>query len=327
MERPLVTATALRLALLGDGRWAAESLRRIRADGHDVGIVVLRRRPTDGALAVAAAELNVPVVQPAGARDPALRAALVASRPDVLVSIAYDGILGASILAIPRLAAVNFHAGRLPQYRGRNVITWALINGERELGLTAHLIDEGIDSGPILRQITLPLAWTDTYGDALERVIAAMPGVVSDTLADLARGTARAAPQDHARATYFGGRTDGDEWIDWGEPSERIHNLVRAISRPAPGARTWLGDEPVILWRAYADPAWPRYRAIPGQVVGRTPDGAIVKTGDSTLLVREVERPGYPPAPPDWPIGTRLGQNLAVVVERLMARHAPPAVV
>jgi methionyl-tRNA formyltransferase len=194
----------------------------------------------------------------------------------------------------------------LPFYRGRNVINWALINGEQEIGVTAHFVDAGIDTGDILLQHRLPVGWTDTYGDLLCRVVQIMPDLVEETVRRIA-GKSYTRHRQPEVGTYFGARGEGDEWLDWRETSVDLHNKVRAIARPGPGARTWLDVETVQVWRAYCDPAWPKYRATPGQVVGRTEAGVLVKTGDSVLLLTEVQLPGRAAAPPSWPIGTRLG--------------------
>jgi methionyl-tRNA formyltransferase len=150
--------------------------------------------------------------------------------------------------------------------------------------------------------------------------VAAFPDLVEDTLAALAAGTATRTPQDHARATYFGGRGEGDEWLDWAGSSRSLHNKVRGIARPGPGARTTVDRRPVVIWSAYWDPAWASYMATPGQVVGRDRQGAVVKTGDSVLLVKEIQEPGAAPRTPDWPIGTRLGEGLAEDVRALQQR-------
>jgi methionyl-tRNA formyltransferase len=104
-----------------------------------------------------------------------------------------------------------------------------------------------------------------------------------------------------------------------------LHNKIRAISRPAPGARTLVNGQTVLIWRAYCDPAWPAYIATPGQVVGRRPDaGVIVKTGDATLLVQEIECEGRTGAP-QWKVGTRLGASLPAPqpwLEERSAEHA-----
>lgn len=315
MERLPVTPS-LRIALFGDGLWAADTATRLHTAGHALVAVVLRRRPTDPALAARARELGVPVLQPEDVNATPVAEALYAVAPDLGVSVAYDQILRRELLGLPRLGFINAHAGKLPAYRGRNVINWAIINGETELGLTTHVIDEGIDTGPILRQCTVPIGWTDTYADLLARAIRALPDVVEQTVASLARGGAIPRPQA-GPGTYFPGRQESDEWIDWGASSEQLHNLIRAITRPGPGASAMLVGQPVRVWRAFWDPSWPRYVATPGAIVGRERgSGVLVKTGDSTLLLTEVQVGDGAPAVPRWPVGTRFQASARPVLER-----------
>ena len=312
MERPGVSA--LRVVLLGDGRWAALSLRALRDAGHDVCGVVLRECPSDGSLAAAAASAGAPTFHPRRSDVDGLQDWVGSLRPDLLVSVAFDQILRHPLRRQARLGALNFHAGKLPFYRGRNVINWAIINGETEIGLTGHWMDDGIDTGDIVLQRTLPIGWTDTYGAVLQRVTDAMPSLVVDTVTLVADGAAAGWPQRDLPGTYCGGRRPGDEWFDWSASSEYLHNFIRAITRPGPGARTSLNGEEIIVWAAFFDRAWPRYLGNPGQVVGRSADGAIVKTGDSTLLVMEAESGGGEAAVPAWPIGTRLDVGRPVVM-------------
>lgn len=320
---------ATRLVLLGDGAWATGTLQRLAADGYRVVAVLGRRSPTERGLGNTARTLGIPVLRPANVNAPEAVAQLAQLAPDLMVSVAYDQILGRDVLALPSLGTVNVHAGALPRYRGRNVINWAILNGEREVGLTVHLVDEGIDSGDILVQRMLPVGWTEGYGHVLSRVVAAVPDITAEAVAQLVAGQAVRVPQDPAAAFYVGAREDGDEWIDWSASSERLHNLVRAITRPAPGARTLLGATPVIVWRAHYDPAWPAYLATPGQVVGRRDDGVVVKTGDSTLLVHEVQVGDGRAEIPRWRIGTRLGVNpvahARTLAARLAALEGPPS--
>lgn len=303
----------MRILFFGDGAWAANSLRRIAARSWSVGAVVLRRQPSTEALAQTARDLGVPVLQPGNVNSPEFLAIARSFSPDLNVSVSYDQIVRTPLLGLAPRGFVNFHAGKLPLYRGRNVVNWALINGETEIGITGHYMDEGIDTGDILLQRTLPIGWTDTYGDVLGRVVAAFPELVENTLEMIAADTAVPKRQAHLPGTYFGARREGDEWLDWADTSRNLHNKVRAITRPGPGARTALGDDPLVIWRAHWDPAWPSYRATPGEVVGRRSDGAIVKTGDSTLLVQEAGAPGLPGAVPSWPTGTRLGAGPGLV--------------
>ena len=304
MDRPGLSP--LRIALLGDGQWAALSLHALRDGGYDLSGVVLRERPSDDSLAEAAGELELPLFRPRRSDGDGLAAWIGSSRPDLLVSVAFDQILRAPVRALARLGALNFHAGKLPFYRGRNVINWAIINGEEEIGVTGHWMDDGIDTGDIVLQRTLPIGWTDTYGDVLHRVTAAIPALVVDTVALVADGRGAGRSQRELPGTYCGGRGPGDEWFEWSATSEYLHNFIRGITRPGPGARTSLHGEEIIIWAAFFDRAWPRYLGNPGQVVGRSAEGVLVKTGDSTLLVTEVESEAGGRCVPAWPIGTRL---------------------
>jgi methionyl-tRNA formyltransferase len=269
----------------------------------------------------------VPILQPLHVNAPDVIASIQALAADVHLSIAYNQIFGAAIRATAPWF-LNVHAGKLPQYRGRNIINWALINGEREIGVTVHLVDAGIDTGDIILQRTLPIAWTATYGEVLDQVVRMVPALVIDSLSLIASDRAQPHPQGPG-GTYFGGRRDGDEWIDWTRPSADIYNLIRGISRPAPGARTLLGDDQIVIWRARYELDWPKYRATPGEVVGREPGaGVLVKTGDSTLLVQEIQIGMHPTIVPAWPLGTRLGPSLdlAALMRALTARRDRDAV-
>jgi len=313
----------MKILFFGDGAWAADSLRRI-APRWEICAVVQRLRPSSEALADFVGELGLPLLQPRNVNSPEFLEIVRSFAPDLNVSVSYDQIVRRALLEAAPLGFVNFHAGRLPYYRGRNVVNWAIINGETEIGITGHYMDEGIDTGDIILQRTLPIAWTDTYGDVLDRVVAAFPDLVEVTLAAIAGGTAARRPQAHLPGTYFGARKDGDEWLDWSDTSVHLHNKVRAITRPGPGARTTLGGRTVLIWRAFYDPQWPKYIATPGSVVSRIPEkGVVVKTGDSTLLLEEAGLAGGSSGVPVWPIGTRLGVEGGAPSAQVRAPRAP----
>jgi methionyl-tRNA formyltransferase len=313
----------MRILIFGDGAWAGRSVLRLCQDGHAVTGVVLRRRPSSDDLQGVAGRVGAVVLQPDDPSSVDFVGQVAALAPELVLSVAYDRILRSPLLGVPARGGVNFHAGKLPEYRGRNVVNWAILNGEREIGLTAHVMDEGIDSGAILLQRTLPIGWTDTYADVLRHVVDAMPDLVADTVAGLAAETLVARPQSPSGGTYYGGRVSGDEWLDWRDTSRDLYNKIRGITRPGPGARTLLGGRPVVIWRAEYDPAWPRYRATPGEVVGRGADGSVtVKTGDSTVVIHEAQVGDEAPGPPRWAVGRRLGVNPAAALAELEGRVA-----
>jgi methionyl-tRNA formyltransferase len=312
--------TPLRILLFGDGAWATNSLLALREAGNQLVGLVVRAKPSSPELAKTARSLAIPVFQPQNPNSSDFVDMVVSLRPDLNLSISYDRIARSLLLESAPLGFVNFHAGKLPYYRGRNVINWAIINGEEEIGLTSHYADEGIDTGDIILQHTLPIGWTDTYGDVLGKVVESFPALVLDTLALIASGNVERRPQANLSGTYFAGREEGDEWLDWTDTSLNLHNKVRAITRPGPGSRTLLGDRGVVVWRACYDPTWPSYLATPGQVVGCRQDGVLIKTGDSTLLLQEVQVEGEEPTVPRWRIGTRLGANLMEYLHTISKR-------
>ena len=298
----------MRVLFFGDGAWAARCLEPLREDGVELAGAVLRRQPSSSEFGDAARTLGLPVYQPERANAPAFVEEVRRLAPDLNLSVAYDQIVRRPLREAAPRGFVNIHAGKLPLYRGRNVLNWALINGETEVGITAHFMDDGIDTGDIVLQRCLPVGWTDTYGDVLARVVDAIPDLVRDTVRAIAADRFERRSQSGLPGTYFGGRREGDEWLDWSDSSVHLHNKVRAITRPGPGARTTLDGRSVVVWRAFFDRAWPRYIATPGQVVGHEPGrGVLVKTGDSTLRVEEIQFEGRPAETPAWAIGTRLG--------------------
>ena len=308
----------MRILYFGDGPWASKGLERLVYQGQSVAGVVLRRHPSDLTLEETARRLAIDVLQPEKVNATDFISTVAGLGPELCISMSYDQILRKALLELPELGFVNFHAGKLPYYRGRNVINWAIINNETSIGLTAHYLDQGIDTGDIILQRTLPIEWEDTYGDVLDRVTDAFPDLIADTVGLIESGCAPRQPQAHLSGTYFCARRDGDEWIDWSSTSLEIYNKIRAIAHPAPGAKTLLDGQPLTIWRATYDPSWPAYVATPGQVVGRDAGkGVVVKTGDATIVVNVVQAYDGAETLASFPIGTRFGINVAEELYRL----------
>ena len=301
----------MRLLLFGDGKWAAESLASLLSGGHDVLAVVGRNCPSDESLAERASEARIPVRTWKNVNHTRCLEWIRSVNPDLNISVSFDQILKSDLLNTAPLGFINCHAGKLPYYRGRNVINWAIINNEKEVGITVHYVDEGIDTGDIVLQKAVPVLWEDVYGDVLAKVETAIPPLVMEAVRRIELGIAERRPQSHRDGTYFSRRRSGDEWIDWSADSLTIYNKIRAISHPGPGAMTSLNGEPLILWRAQYDPLWPRYIATPGEIVGVEPEGVRVKTADSTILLTRVDHEGQETTPqrPVFRIGVRFQAN------------------
>ena len=155
---------------------------------------------------------------------------------ELVLSINYLFIVEKDVLEHPSRLAVNFHGSLLPRYRGRTPHVWAIINNEIETGITAHVMNEGCDTGDILLQRKIPIASTDTGATILQQFGALYPVMVRKLLQDVQSGTWELKPQDHSRASYFGKRTPEDGRIEWHWQRERIHNWIRAQASPYPGA-------------------------------------------------------------------------------------------
>lgn len=168
---------------------------------------------------------------------------------DNILSINYLFILEHDVLSKVTNLAVNFHGSLLPKYRGRTPHVWAIINGERETGITAHLMNEKCDDGDIVRQLIVPIGADDTGASILQKYNEQYPDLVSQVIDDIESGQVKARKQNISLATYFGKRTPDDGEINWNWQKERIRNWVRAQADPYPGAFTFVNGHKVIINR------------------------------------------------------------------------------
>ena len=162
---------------------------------------------------------------------------------DVLLSVNYLYIIENDLIQLPKQYAINVHGSLLPKYRGRTPHVWAIINGEKETGITAHLISPEVDKGAILKQQIVPIETTDTGGDILQKYNIAYPSFIKTVLTELEKGAIKPFEQEHHKATYFGKRTPKDGQINWDWSKERIYNWIRAQAKPYPGAFTFVGEK------------------------------------------------------------------------------------
>lgn len=284
----------MRVLFMGGHELGALVLEHLIAEGFDlIGAVVTE---TDDAwykgVDEAALRHGLPLFREKDINRPGFVQAVRGLRPDLLAVVNFDQILKRELLGIPSLGAVNTHASLLPKYRGRAPLNWAIINGETETGVTVHRVAEGIDTGDILIQRTIPIGLQDTIGDILEKVKTLYPIIVSDALRALQLGTAEPQSQDLSRGFYCGRRTAADGEIDWRKPAKQIYDLIRGVSRPYPGAYTYLGSQKIILWRGtLTDLGQASGDSQPGMVLQTDSEGFTVVTGDGLLRVLEWEPP------------------------------------
>ena len=191
---------------------------------------------------------------------------------------------------VPRGVFV-FHDSLLPKYRGFSPTVWAVINGERETGVTLFEIAEDIDAGDIVDQERVPIGFDETISVIHDRVTKTYLRLLDRNLERLLAGSYEKHPQDHSRATYTCRRVPEDNEICWSLPSERIYNLIRAVSKPYPGAFTYLGNRKLFVWSARrAEQRHTYVGRIPGRVIEiRKGGGVLVLTGDGSIELTTVQ--------------------------------------
>lgn len=242
-----------------------------------------------GSVADLARRHGIPVHTPPSVNTPDWKARIRAMAPDIIFSFYYRNMISEEILAIPSLGAFNMHGSLLPKYRGRVPINWAVLNGERETGVTLHYMVKRADAGDIVDREAVPIGHDDTALDVFRKATAAARTVLERRIDGIRAGTAPRVKQDESQATYFGGRKPEDGRIDWTVDAEKIYNLIRAVTHPYPGAFTETDGRKLFIWRARpVSGAGGR----PGEVISTDP--LRVAAGSGALEIIRCQREGAP---------------------------------
>lgn len=228
------------------------------ARGVKVPLVVTHEdRPGEnvwfGSVAELAKSHRIPVIAPADVNAPEVIERVIAARPDFLFSFYFRQMLKPALLAVPARGAYNMHGSLLPKYRGRVPVNWAVIKGETSTGATLHTMVEKPDAGLIAGQMAVPILPDDTAQDVFNKVTVAAELMLDRCLPALLAGTAQFVPQDFNKASYFGGRKPEDGKINWNQDAQTIHNLVRGVAPPYPGAFALLDGKPLRVLRTLVE--------------------------------------------------------------------------
>jgi methionyl-tRNA formyltransferase len=218
-------------------------LRVLLAHRIDVRLVVTHEDDAAetvwfGRVADVAADCDIPWIAPDDANDADVVARVRALAPDFIFSFYYRRMLSPELLAIPARGALNMHGSLLPKYRGRAPVNWAVLHGERETGASLHYMAAKPDAGDLVAQAAVPILPDDTAREVFDKVTVAAECTLDGVMPALIAGTAPRRPLDLSQGSYFGGRKPEDGRIDWSQDATRIHNLVRAVAPPYPGAFT-----------------------------------------------------------------------------------------
>ena len=256
-------------------------------------------------VAALAAEHRLPAIAPDDPNTPDIVERIRALQPDFLFSFYYRNMLKPQLLGVPRLGALNMHGSLLPKYRGRVPVNWAVINGETETGATLHYMTAKPDAGDVVAQQAVPILPDETAVEVFHKVAAAAASVLDRSLPALIAGTAPRQPQDLTQGGYFSGRTPADGRIDWRCSAQQVHNLVRGVAPPYPGAFTMLNGKPLKilttrLATGQAPPATPAIYSNGTDCFAACCDGSVLR-----IVAMEYDGQPFPAA--DFP--ARFGRN------------------
>ncbi len=284
----------LRVVFMGTPEFAVPTLRALHSRFELVGAITQPDRPQGRGrkmlptpVKVAAAEVGVPVGEPAKPGSAEALTLLRAWAPDVIVVAAYGAILPASVLSLPRLGCVNLHASLLPRNRGASPISRVILEGDEKTAVCTILMDQGVDTGDILLTHEIVISPRDTAGSLHDRMLEPGAELVVETLEAMSQGTLIPRKQDHSKATYTKPLSKDDGRIDWSLSAEVLDRLARAMD-PWPTGFTVLNGEQIKVRHATAKIGeGPR-----GTIVSIESDGILVGTGKGLLVLEEVQAPG-----------------------------------
>ena len=279
---------------MGTPDFAVPSLQALHESRHDIVLVVTQpdrprgrgRKIVPSPVKEAAIRYGYDLSQPESVKPDTFRDVIAGFKPDLLVVVAFGRILPRRLLELPPLKAINVHASLLPRYRGPAPIQWAIINGEKETGVTTMMMDEGLDTGDILLQQSIPISPENTSVTLHDKLAREGACLLLETLENLTTGKLIPIAQDPNKASYFPMLQKKDGHINWERPAKDIANFIRGIN-PWPGAFTFCGDTRLKIYRSkYLEK---ETHAAPGTVLMSFPDEILVATGKGTLLIEELQ--------------------------------------
>lgn len=280
----------MKIGYFADGPWAHEAFKKIVSDKHiEIVFITVRYDNRDKTLLNLADKYNIPVEISENINSQEFINTVRNYGADLFVSMSFDQIFKSEMINLPKYKTINCHAGKLPFYRGRNVLNWVLINDEKEFGITVHYVDNGTDTGDIILQETYPITDEDDYKTLLERAYAGCADILYRAIKMIQDEEVKPVRQKDIDpiGIYCGRRQAGDEIIDWNQSSRDIFNFIRALCLPGPQAVSWIKGNKIAINKARMIQGAHVYKGIAGQIVGKTPDGALIKTGDTILEIVE----------------------------------------
>lgn len=281
-----------KIGYFADGPWSHNAFKILVKDSRIViSFIVPRIDTTDLTLKRFSIDYNIDYLHHENINSDEFYEKVKKYNCDIFVSMSFNQIFKKRIINSPKLMTINCHAGKLPFYRGRNVLNWCLINDEKEFGITVHTIDEGIDTGDIILQRVYEISDKDDYKSILDKAYVECGVILYDAIKKIIKNDYNLVKQNSIDpyGFYCGGRGKGDELIDWNQDSRKVFNFIRSICHPGPKATTFINGAEVKINKAEYIPNIKTYINKPGQILKKFNGGYIVKTKDTFIKIYEVE--------------------------------------
>ena len=286
----------MKIIFMGTPDFAVGTLRSMAEAGHEITLVVSQPDKPKGRghamvptpVKAVAEELGIPVFQPVKIRE--AKDVLEKTEADVCVVAAFGQIIPASILHMKKYGCINVHASLLPKYRGAAPIQWAVIDGEKESGVTIMQMDEGLDTGDMLAKAIVPLDEKETGGSLFDKLSEAGGRLCVETLAKLEKGEITPEKQGESPTAYASMLDKKMGNIDWNKSAVVIERLVRGLN-PWPSAYTHLDGKTLKIWACDVLPQ-SASKGESGEILEVTKDAIHVQTGDGILMLREIQLAG-----------------------------------
>ena len=283
----------MKIIFMGTPEFAVPSLNALLSSKKDVAAVVTQpdkpsgrgKKLTPPPVKVLALNSGVKVLQPEKLKDEAFLNTLKEINPDIIVVAAYGKILPSKILHLPRYGCINVHASLLPKYRGAAPISWAIINGEKETGITIMQMDEGLDTGSILLQKGIEITKEDTAGTLSNKLSKIGAELLIEGLNAIEKGEIKPITQDNSKTSYAPMLKKEDGQINWTKGAEDIYNMVRGMD-PWPGAFTYYKGE---LWKVWKVRHGDTGKGLAGEILAADKDRIDVASKDNVISIIEIQ--------------------------------------
>lgn len=288
----------MRIVYMGTPDFAVNPLHALAEAGYEVvGVVTQPDKPKGRGKTMLptpvkeeAMKHGFPVFQPVKVRDPEFQEVLEGLEPDIIVVAAFGQIIPKSILELPKYGCINIHASLLPKYRGAAPIQWAVIDGEKESGVTIMQMDEGLDTGDMLLKGSLELAADETGGSLFERLSGLGAKLCVEALEKMEKGELKPEKQGESPTEYARMLTKDMGNLNWNESAEKLERLIRGLN-PWPSAYTKLGDKTLKIWSARVCERADENAAC-GEIIRVTKDTVCVACGEGALEITELQLQG-----------------------------------